>query len=187
MARVPCRIIDLLSPTVFKVEHVHTHRVYTRSIMNVSAWHGGEATIADLPAPTPASFGLDDVQAGSIIAVLDAADDEEFSLAAVTSIVNDDVHVHYMYTRQKSLKTAKFQLAYVQADGNVLLHKRRRTKKKKVRFTESDAPWTGIVPLAHDFILVPDIRLRPNGILRTPSLRALEAIVGLLHKKHRRH
>jgi hypothetical protein len=74
----------------------------------------------------------------------------------------------------------------VRADGKILLHKRRRTKKK-VRFADSDAPWTGIVPLAHDFILVPDIRLRPNGILRTPSLRALEAIVGLLHKKHRRH
>jgi len=184
--RGPCRVVDLLSPTVYRVRHVHTKRMYTRSVMNVSAWHGDEATIRDLPPRSSSSFGLDDVQVGGIIAVLDAAEDAVYSLAKVTKVVNANVHVHYLATRGKTLATAKFVLAYAKPDGRLLLRRRRKTKT--IRIMDDDAaPWSGVVPLTHDLVLVPDVRLRPNGVLRTHSLRALEAVGSLLRKKHRRH
>ena len=114
-------------------------------------------SVPKLESPTPKQDGLaveqwssSDLQSKGILAVLDAPEEKIASLAVPISIQDEELTLHYLATRSKHWRSAKFNLAYI--DG-----KSGKTILRKPLPNESAKPWTGVVPLSSEFVVASNL------------------------------
>ena len=103
--RGPCRILDRLSATTYRLIHLDTNREFERSIANLLPWRADsrkKARNAQYDEHVSTPFAVDE-----FIAVRDEPG-SWFFLAKVTSLATTAIVVHYYGTRSANLKLATF-------------------------------------------------------------------------------
>jgi hypothetical protein len=165
--RGPCVVVEVLQEgknRAYRVRHLQTKRVYTRSIVNTYEWKG-DVTRAlledDDAAPEARADGLhadETMQVGDVVAAREDAQADTFSFAEVLSI-GDKAKVHFYVTTQKhknqTLKKLKVYPGWHTGAGVMRIPPPLGTKRLR-RFE-------GAVELDSDHIVVGGVKFRASG------------------------
>jgi hypothetical protein len=103
--RGPCRILDRLSATTYRLIHLDTNREFERSIVNLLPWRAEsrkKARNAQYDENISTPFAVNE-----FIAIRDEPG-SWFFIAKVTSVTTSAIIVHYYGTRSANLQLATF-------------------------------------------------------------------------------
>ena len=103
--RGPCRVVDRLSSTTYKLVHLDTNREFERSIANLLPWRA----VSNKKAKN--AHYVDNTSAPFIVNEIIAVRDEPggwFFLAKISGVTATNIVVHYFGTRSANLTLASF-------------------------------------------------------------------------------
>jgi hypothetical protein len=129
----PGEIVESLSPngTSFKIRYKGRH--YYRNVMHMNRYKALDEVPAGLQVVQDTT-----VSVGSYVAVLDAESDTHYHLAQVTDITDQLTTLHYLGTKSKNLRSAKWtKLFHHPGSGQVVFHEPNTLVRRWRRFEGS--------------------------------------------------
>ena len=188
----PCKVIEKLSRSWYRVETLNA-KVYKRHVSSIVPYRVDEdfknstvkksapvnskktaSTKKTAPAKKTAPRRLgqfpveewtrEDLKHCGILAVLDAPDDKQASLALPISIENDDIKLHYFGTTGTTWSRARFEPAWIDSEDG-------RTILRPPLPSEKATRWMGVLPLDQDMFVATGLRLSKGKLEKTSRKR----------------
>ena len=129
----PAEIVEVLSPnnTAFKIRY--KGRFYKRNVMHINKYKAQDEVPAELQMIVDHT-----VSVGSYVAVLDDDEDHHYHIAQVIDINNRETQLHYLGTKSRSIRSAKWTKLYLEPGTNyVTQEKPGNLARRWTRFTGS--------------------------------------------------
>ena len=129
----PAEIVEVLSPnnTAFKIRY--KGRFYKRNVMHINKYKAQDEVPAELQMVVDHT-----VSVGSYVAVLDDDEDHHYHIAQVIDINNRETQLHYLGTKSRSIRSAKWTKLYLEPGTNyVTQEKPGNLARRWTRFTGS--------------------------------------------------
>ena len=103
----PGELVESLSPNGTSWRILYKGRHYARSVMHLVPYTARD----EVPATLQMAHD-DSVWVGSIVAVVDSADDTHYHIGLVIDMTDQLTKIHYMGTRSRKLRSAVWKLLY---------------------------------------------------------------------------